>query len=92
MSKHRLRRERRSKYYAYIDTQLSNENAFVARIIATLDHGGFDNSTLDGKTIRPHFRRYIESRQKANPTAALACVDLLERAIRKISIQPCSRR
>ena len=90
MSKHQKRRERRQKYFAMLDAELPNELAFVERVINTLDDQGLDCGS-DGETIKADFHRYIKQRKKTDPTASLACLDLLERAKRKISIKPIRR-
>lgn len=87
-SKHKKRRQRRALYYAELDNAVNNEPRFVNRAIDTLDHDGVDYSTPDGKPIKADFRRYIKTRRKSKPLIAAACMDLLERAVRRISVDP----
>lgn len=73
-----------------IDAVLANEPAFVSRVINTLDNKGLDHAP-DGVKIKADFHRYIAERRRTDPTASRACLDFLERAKRKISVNPIRR-
>lgn len=90
MCKHQKRRVRREQYYRMLDQQLAEERAFVKRVVYTMDHNGYDRAH-DGRPIKANFFRYLQDRQRKDRPASLACLDLLERAVKQVAIKPVRR-
>jgi hypothetical protein len=89
-SKHAQRRERRERYYSMLDQQLAEERAFVNRVVSTFDHDGLDRAH-DGRPIKAHLFRYLKDRQTKDLPSSLACLALIERAVKQVAIKPVRR-
>jgi hypothetical protein len=103
MSKNRRRRLRREEYYRCLEASLAEEGHFVRRVVATIDHRGLDIAP-DGRPIKAGFWGLISQRQaeagraRSEPEqrkligSSLACLDLVERAVRTVAVTVPRRR
>ncbi len=73
-----------------LDQELAQERAFVNRVISTLDHNSLDHAH-DGRLIKADFFRYLKDRQMKDRPSSLACLDLVERAMKQVAIKPVRR-
>ena len=91
ISKYAKKRERRKAYYQTLDGEVLlpayitpdgkfTPPPFKARVMRTLNNGGWDFST-DGSLIRADFWRYIRSRRHTSPNLALAAQQHLEQVV-----------
>lgn len=83
LSKHKRRRARREAYFQMIDAETAHERHFMGRVVHTLNTDGIDTAP-DGRPIKANWWAYIDSRDKRDRNAALACHYLVDRAITSI--------
>ncbi len=98
ISKNKRRRLRREAYYKCLEGSLDEEDRFVSRVIAAMDHRGLDIAP-DGRPIRAGFWAFIQRRASEAERArkqqerrkltgsSLACLDLVQRAVHTVAVR-----
>ena len=88
LSKHKQRRERRTKYREMLRAELADEVIFKRRINRVLNEGGRDFAP-DGQEIKGDFFGAIMEWEKTDPQAARACLNLIEAVVHPQSARSC---
>jgi hypothetical protein len=91
MSKHKQRRERRSKYRERLRTELADERAIIRRVIRSMNHNGLDVAP-DGRPIKADFFGAIREWEKTDQQSSRACLSLVEKAVRQVQVKPVVNR
>ena len=102
LSKNKRRRLRREEYFRNLEGSLEEEGRFVGRVIAAMDHQGLDIAP-DGRPIKAAFWAFIKRREAEAKRArqeperrklaasSLACLDLVQRAVRAVGVRGVPR-
>lgn len=89
MSKHKQRRERRTKYREMLRAELSNEEVFLERFRRTLFSKNGEDFAPNGNRIKADFFGAIKEWEKTDPQSARACLSLIEKAVHPQSARAC---
>ena len=88
ISKHKQRRERRTKYREMLRAELADEATFKRRLNRVLNEDGRDFAP-DGQVIKGDFFGAIEEWKKTDPQSARACLSLIEAVVHPQSARSC---